>query len=229
MKIALLDDSADFIEFAKTVIMKIDINRTKLDTFTQSSDLIHAAQDYSYDVLLVDYELGDKTGLELLNSEQIQTPYIILITMHRSLSIAKDCFKCDIFRYVTKDNFETEITEAIYDINHLLKRESNRFLTVTYKGEDLVLDLSDIIAVYSVAHYVYFMNEKDSLAVRLSLNDIKSQLIENDFEYVKSNTLVNLHYIASIQKYKVILKNKQFFLISHSKYKNLYKHYLGVY
>ena len=226
MKVILLDDSKDYIQYASNILKTCGHDIEIIDSFHEIQGFIHAVYERSYDIALIGYKLGNSTGLDLIENEMISVPYIIIMTMHNSLSIAKNCFKHHIFRYITKDSFYEELNEALQAIEKEMDQKD--IITIIHNGNPYDIDLKTVYAVYSQNHYVYFMNEKQTIAVRESLSEYRRHLLKSGFDFAKSNTLVNLHYVKSIERYKVILTNNKHFLISHNKFKHLQRRYLEV-
>jgi len=127
----VVDDEAGFRELMVKVIPKTKYN---LEVFSNGKEVLKAIEKKEFDVGLIDIEMPDMDGIELLREfrkQDILTEFIIL-TGHGSVSTAIQSMKLDCYDYLTKparlDELEAVIQKAyekkvIKKENIILKEE----------------------------------------------------------------------------------------------------------
>src|SRR4051812_2200240 len=99
MRILIIDDNSHHSELAARRLMRegwevFATDRTEIDSSWKS-----------YDIILLDYSMPSRSGLELLKAvreSEIQAP-VILLTGHGNEMIASEAIKQGAFDYVVKD------------------------------------------------------------------------------------------------------------------------------
>lgn len=110
-KVLLIDDDEDDYLITKRIIKRIPESRYSLDwcsSFAEAKDLIGRR---SHDIYLVDYQLGEQTGFELLRivePEKRQEPFILL-TGANNRQIEKQAVKLGASDYLLKGAFDAEL------------------------------------------------------------------------------------------------------------------------
>lgn len=111
ISVLLVDDDEDDYLIVNRVVKKIPGSRFVLDwcsSFDEAKDLIAKR---SHDIYLVDYQLGENTGFELLRMaepEKRQEPFILLTgTNHRQ--IEKQAVKLGASDYLVKGAFDADL------------------------------------------------------------------------------------------------------------------------
>ncbi len=127
----VVDDEAGFRELMVKVIPKTKYN---LEVFSNGKEVLKAIEKKEFDVGLIDIEMPNMDGIELLKEfrkQDILTEFIIL-TGHGSVSTAIQSMKLDCYDYLTKparlDELEAVIQKAyekkvIKKENIILKEE----------------------------------------------------------------------------------------------------------
>ncbi len=100
---------------------------------------LEALRTHSYDIVLLDFELGDGTGLEVLPALE-ETPAII-ITGCGSEEVAVDAMRLGARDYLIKDNERSYLTVLPITIENVLARKQ-----VEDERERLILELQEALA-----------------------------------------------------------------------------------
>ena len=117
------DDEVDRIAVGRY----IEKNRLpyELQTATSKSEALERLREAPYDVVLLDYNLGDGTGLDLL-SQMDETPTIV-ITGHGSEEIAVEAMRRGASDYLIKDIESRYLTVLEVTIRNVLKRKQSEW------------------------------------------------------------------------------------------------------
>ena len=98
----------DFLQFVTTSEIKYIVEWAS--TYGRGIELIH---DKTYDVCLIDYELGDRTGLEFIKhvvEHEIPVP-MILLTGHGSYKVDLEAMQAGAVDYLDKINLKSDTLE----------------------------------------------------------------------------------------------------------------------
>ena len=131
VRIAICDDEKESVtlheEMIQDSLQSCGIGY-EITTYTYSSNLLSdiAEDGFFYDLLLLDIEMPDVTGMEL--SKKIK-PFlsnikVIFITSHMEYAI--DAFELSIFRYVPKNDLEKRLRNAVVDAAKLTLLEAGK-------------------------------------------------------------------------------------------------------
>ncbi len=104
LKILAIDDDPDDLELLRQYIQEIPGWHTEFRGFLDSTQGLQALQDYPADVVLIDYFLGEKTGVEVFKRMQeigCQQP-VILLTGNSDTQTAVEAMKAGVADYFPK-------------------------------------------------------------------------------------------------------------------------------
>lgn len=130
VSVLLIDDDEDDYLITKRIIKKIPDSRFSLEWCSSFDEARELIGERSHDVYLVDYQLGEHTGFELLNiaePEKRQEPFILL-TGANDQHIEKQAVKLGASDYLIKGAFDSELLSR--SLNYALGRkqaEAQRF------------------------------------------------------------------------------------------------------
>ncbi len=111
-KILVVDDDSTFCLMLKTYLTKQGHQVNEAFSFDEASRLIRANK---YDVVLSDYRLPEKSGLDVLveAKRKLQSTVVIIMTGYADIRLAVNAIKQGAYDYVTKPINPDEILAAI--------------------------------------------------------------------------------------------------------------------
>jgi len=112
MKVLIIDDDPTFLMMLKNFLSKKDfIARTGIT----ASDALHILKRESFDIILLDFKLPDKNGIELLHEikKLNYTAPIILMTSYADIKMAVQAIKLGAYDYVSKPVNTDELLNII--------------------------------------------------------------------------------------------------------------------
>jgi two-component system LytT family response regulator len=193
------------------------------------------------DLVLLDIELTDGSGFQLLQKLPFYDFKVVFITGFESFAIK--AIKFSAIDYILKPVNETEFQQAIQRAIELIDRKENiqpqvNVLIDSFKKEmqskKLVLrtshsmhiiDISDIHFCKSDNSYTtFYLEGGEKILVSKSLKDYEGLLNEYGFFKPHQSYLVNLNHIKKVDKTDhgfIIMKNKKEIPISTRQMKNL--------
>ena len=193
------------------------------------------------DLVLLDIELTDGTGFQLLQKLQPYTFKVVFITGFDSFAIK--AIKFSALDYILKPVNETEFQQAIKrSVKWIEKNENNQpqvdVLMDSFKNgktsKKLVLRTSDSLHIIDIvdiyfcksdnSYTTFYFNGDEKILVSKSLKDYESLLTEYGFYRVHQRFLVNLNHVKKVDKTDggfIIMKNKKEIPVSLRQMKRL--------
>ena len=111
VRIAICDDEKEAVtrhaELVRNTLRECGIG-FEIETYTRSDNLFYDITDdhFFFDLLLLDIEMPDFSGMELCNKIKPFLPNIKVIFVTSHIEYAIDAFELAIFRYVPKMDLE---------------------------------------------------------------------------------------------------------------------------
>jgi two-component system, cell cycle sensor histidine kinase and response regulator CckA len=177
VRVLLVDDDEDDFIITRDLISQIRGHRYQLDWINNYHDAFAAVQRREHDICLLDFRLGERTGLELLRESQSITsrPPIILLTGQGDHEIDLEAMKAGAADYLIKgqlasDQLDRAIRYAI---------EGKRAEEIMRRERDLisrVMETSPVgIVVADQAGIVTFANHSAEEALDLTKAGIEQK------------------------------------------------------
>lgn len=158
LKVLVIDDEEDVFILVKAFLNKGVRAKYEVQWANNFNHGLHQLMDKKFDVVLLDYFLGEKTGLELLQKaikKGCDHP-IIMLTSHNDPELDIKVLKAGGMGYLIKDSFDADNLERSihYSIERKellrkLQRERNQYA-------DISADFADFIRVvgYDLHPYI---------------------------------------------------------------------------
>ncbi|WP_282030499.1 LytR/AlgR family response regulator transcription factor [Winogradskyella eximia] len=202
---------------------------------------IDLIQKENPDLVLLDIELTDGSGFQLLQKLPSYDFKVVFITAFDSYAIK--AIKFSAIDYILKPVNEIEFKEAIQRaldlieskehtesqfnilMNSFKKELQNKKLVLRTQNSMHIVDISDIHFCKSDNSYTtFYFKDGEKILVSKSLKDYESLLKEYGFFRPHQSYLVNLNHIKKVDKTDhgfIIMKNKKEIPISTRQKKNL--------
>lgn len=193
------------------------------------------------DLVLLDIELTDGTGFQLLQKLQPYNFKVVFITGFDSFAIK--AIKFSAIDYILKPVNETEFQQAVQRALELInknentqpqaevlmnsfKKEFNNKKLVLRTSESLhIINISDIYFCKSDNSYTtFYFEDNEKILVSKSLKDYEGLLADYGFFRPHQSFLVNLHHIKRVDKTDggfIVMENKKEIPVSLRQMKNL--------
>lgn len=164
IRVLHLDDDAGFLAVAKQCLE--EQSQFEVDTVLSTEEALNKLRGSEYDVVVTDYHMPGKNGLELLRElrqEGNDVPFI-LFTCKGKEEIAIEALNSGVYRYIGKEGkaeaMYAELKRSICDAvsgrktEKLLREAENRLRLITENIKDMLLltDINLIITYASASH-----------------------------------------------------------------------------
>ena len=206
MRIAVCDDEEKFRLQAKEMIEKltnsIDI---VVDAYEDGRKLIERFESNPYDVLFLDIEMPLRDGITLAKKVRAMSEnvYIVFLTGH--VEYALEGYEVNALRYLTKPVQEDKLREVLRFV--MDKNTSKRQLLIKEEGEEILLNVSDIVYAEAQNQYVMiFTADSEEHLIRYNLGDLEEELKNDGFFRIHRGYLVSLAKVKKLVKNDVLIE-----------------------
>jgi len=215
---------SDYI--AKTPFLEI------VGTFDNPLDAIDFLNKEPVDLILVDIQMPDLTGTELIRSLE-SSPKVIFTTAYPQYAI--EGFKLNAIDYLLKPFSYDEFLKAVQKAYKLAELETSSLTTVEANSQFLFLkseykirriNFNDILYIEGLKDYikVFIKGELKPIMSLNSLRSLEQKLPEETFMRVHRSFIVNLEQIDTIERSRIVF-GKEYIPIS-DQYKEKFQTYL---
>jgi two-component system LytT family response regulator len=241
IKAVIIDDELAMQEVNSRLLTEYFPDIELLGTATSIESGVALITNKKPDLVLLDIELSDGSGFQLLQKLQPYHFKVVFITGFDTFGIK--AIKFSALDYILKPVNETEFRQAIQQAVELIEKNENtqpqtevlidsfqqnlksKKLVLRTSDSIHVIDISDIYFCKSDNSYTTFYFEDDqSIMVSKSLKDYETLLSEHFFYRAHQSFLVNLNHITKVDKKDggfIIMKNKKEIPVSSRQMKKL--------
>ncbi|WP_411029696.1 LytR/AlgR family response regulator transcription factor [Spongiimicrobium sp. 3-5] len=178
------------------------------------------------DILLLDIQMPDLTGIELMRAIQ-DPPLTILITAYSEYAL--EGYELNVVDYLLKpvkfDRFFMAIAKVLELLNQKKLKKDNSspdtdialdyiFVKSGYKA--IKVRFEEILYIESLQKYVQFKCKDTQVTTLMSLSKLDEILPTKDFLRIQKSFIANLNHIAGIEGNRLIMINKDKIPISKS-------------
>lgn len=220
MRIAVCDDEELFrIEF-KNVLDKALVNVDyDIDTFSGGSSLYEAFLKEPFDLVFLDIEMPGIDGITLAKRLRAisENVHIVFLTSH--IEYALEGYEVNALRYLVKPVDMNKLGEVLKYVQD--KKNNSRQIMIREDGEDIVIDISDIIYMESMDKNVRIVTSKREYVTRYNISDYEEELKNSGFLRIHRGYLISLSKVKKIVKNDVVMDGDISLPVSRSNIKTL--------
>lgn len=229
MKCCVLEDcNRDLNQIISCIQADNNLNDQLSITSYTSASQIDLTTDI-FDILLLDIDLPDKSGIDFANDyiKIYPNTKIIFISSHDELVF--DSFKVHPYNFIRKENIDIELNDTLLELLDLLKMLKKE-IVLNNKDNTTIIQQSDIIYIESFKHYCYIYTKRTTEPYKIRTN--MRQILEDlnfCFYRINRSYIINLNEIKQIKNGRVILKNNMEVTLQRGqikKFQNTYDHFL---
>ena len=205
MKIAVCDDEEKFRTQEKLLIDKLAGSLdTIVDAYSSGKSLLEAFDKKPYELVFLDIEMPGMDGITLARKlrEKSDAVYIVFLTGH--VEYALEGYEVNALRYLTKPVSEQKLREVLKFV--MDKSVSKKQLLIKEDGEELLINVNDIVYFEAQNQYVMIYTTYGSHLIRYNIGDFEAQLVKDGFFRTHRGYLVSLAKVKRLVKSDVILE-----------------------
>ena len=204
MRIAVCDDEEKFRNQARDMVDKLAGSLdVVVDAYSDGNQLLAAFDKKPYDVLFLDIEMPAMDGITLAKKlrELSDSIYIVFLSGH--VEYALEGYEVNALRYLTKPVQEEKLREVLRFV--MDQSTSKKQLMIKEDGEELLLNIADIVYFEAQNQYVMIYTTDGEHLVRYNIGDFEEQLKADGFFRVHRGYLVSLAKVKKLVKSEVIM------------------------
>src|SRR6202451_2697238 len=219
MRVLIVDDEPE----DQTALANVLSARRDVEHFDSANDAIEALEKLatdSYDVLLLDINMLDLSGTELLDQLRERNrplPSIVFVTAQVEPAVA--AFERLTVDYVLKPFSDESINEALDRASRRAKgeraaqliealpqlqklsRPGHPMIAIKAKGRILFINPGDVVAVQAEGNYALLQRDSGSYLLRESISVMAEKLKPYGFIRIHRSALVNTFFVEEIKPY----------------------------
>ena len=220
MRIAICDDEEKYRIALKTILDKllsnIDYN---IDTFDDGNNLYEAFSGNPYDLVFLDIEMPAVDGITLAKKIRARSENVFIVFLTSHIEYALEGYEVNALRYLTKPVDIEKLKEVIRYVQE--KQGSSRQIIIKEDGEEILIDINDVIYMESMNQNVRIVTAKGEHVIRYNIGDFEEQLKNDGFFRIHRGYLISLSKVKKLSGNDVILDGGETLPVSRSNVKPL--------
>lgn len=218
MNCIVIDDEPLALEGMKMNLEKIDF----VNVLGMFSNVIEASQFLSnneIDLLLIDIEMPDITGLEFLKTLD-KKPFTIFITAYPQYAL--EAFELGVVDYVLKPVSLPRLVQAINRTKQIFDLEKKKtpetmetkddHIYVKSERQYVKLYFQDILYIKGLKDYVIFQLKDSKVLTAVNLKTLLKQIPENIFSRINKSYIVNVNTVTAVYSDVVVIGEEELVL-----------------
>ncbi len=206
---------------------------TLMEQFESALQAIPFLQDNEVDLMFVDINMPDLSGMDFVKS--LNKPHKVIFTTAYS-EYALEGFKVDAIDYLLKPISYSDFLKAADKAKERIKPKetsaaqietNEKFLFIKSEYKTLRINLSDIKYIESQSEYLRIHIENQNPVMSLmSMKKMEQFLPENSFMRVHRSFMVNLNKVKIVERNRIVFDNDIYIPVSEQ-YKAKFQKYLN--
>lgn len=230
-QIAVCDDNDADVKYIRALVMKwaeesgFDI---KLDSFFSAESFLFCyAEDKKYDILLLDIEMGQKSGIELARQIRSENDNVQLVFITGFPDFVLEGYEVSALHYLMKPVDEKKLYEVL---NRAVKNlgKAAKMLLFTVEGESVRIPAEEVFMVEAFAHSVSVTTGKEVFRVGMSISGME-KLVGEGFVRCHRSYIVNLKHVSRIGRMAVVMDNGTEVPLSRNNYQTVNQAFIQYY
>ncbi len=224
LKIAICDDETSQIEYIESILKEWSRNAKialTLYAFSSAESFLFVyGENKDFDILLLDVEMGELSGIDLAKKVRSENgrAEIIFITSH--FEFCGQGYEVDALHYLMKPIAGEKLMEVLNKAVEKLSAEPP-YVIITCEGEIIKLYESEILYVESFLHYISIHVKTSKIGkeyrIKESISSFEKKL-SADFYRIHRSYLISLKSIVRISRTIVTLEGGVELSLARGKY-----------
>lgn len=206
MRIAVCDDERSWVDALKALLDEYFLPKHieyYSSVFFGGLELIKSKE--KYDIIFLDYKMGDLNGIETARKIREQNNDCTIIFVSSYPDIAIDAFEVDAYRFLVKPIDKEKLFQSIDA--HRKKIEHDNYLIIKSRTETTNIKTSKIIFCEAEGKHSVIHMENEKIKVLKNLKEIERQLPKDSFFRCHKAYIVAFAHIKNYKNDRVVLDN----------------------
>jgi DNA-binding LytR/AlgR family response regulator len=219
LKIAICDDEQVIVNQLEQHIAKFFKQKNmnvEIHTYNDGNVLLTDSQTILFDVLLLDIEMPEISGMEIANTVRAENEYVSIIFVTNKEDLVYQSLKYTPLRFIRKSCIEDELEEALTSLVKKVELNNINFEFATADGK-ISLNVSEIVYIEVFGHNLTVHYKGGHISTKGSLNKFEKEFKNKGFIRIHKCFLVNFRHIYSINTKDIVLDDKRTLPLSRYK------------
>lgn len=180
-------------------------------TFDNAIDGLQYLQNQSIDIVFLDIQMEELTGIQMLEALTIK-PYVIITSAYAEYALKG--YELSVFDYLLKpfgyDRFLKAVMKVQDDANTKLSTDTPNSKQIFVKSEyrQECIQVNDILYIEGMKEYLRIFTTEKKVMTKLSFKALLDQLPEHSFLQVHKSWVINTSKINSIERNRISIGEK---------------------
>jgi two-component system, LytTR family, response regulator len=201
----IIDDEQNAVDALSAMLNKKFVQQVKLcGSNINATAAIEEIEQLQPDIVFLDVEMPQMTGLELLKHFPERKFQVIFTTAHEKYALP--ALKATATDYLVKPLSPQDVYDALQkcterqSVKENVTAAASQKITLTTSHEMLLVNVEDIIHIEASNNYshFYFIN-RPKIIVSKTLKDFEEQLSKHNFFRIHQSHLINLKYVEAVK------------------------------
>ena len=211
-----------FNEYSK--IRNIDVS---IDKYNNGHDLIRCLNDKEYEIVFMDYQMGNIDGIETSRLIRNRDKDCIIIFVSAYPEVAVDSYEVNTFRFIVKPINKEKLFNAIDD--YLKSKDYDNLLILKTHEGTWKIKMSDIIYAEAKGKHTVLRTIQKTFEIHIHLKKIEEKLPTEKFCRCQRSYIAGFSHIENHTNAEIIFDNgerAQIGKVYASKFKRSFQEYI---
>ncbi len=217
LHLAICDDEKKFCEQYKEKVQDILGDGVLVRVYTDPRECLGSLEKGRCDILLLDIDMPELTGLQMASvlQEQVTDPKPILIFVTSQDALVYESFRYHPFGFIRKNYMEKELERVLLEAVDEWKKGKKQY---TFRCEDEMVALfyKDILYLEARGNYLEIHAAGRVYRIRETLGNAEKDLGSWGFVRIHRGFLVNQQAVYTLGANEVVLQDKTILPIGRS-------------
>lgn len=181
--------------------------------------LFQYQEDKNCDILLLDIEMGEISGIELAKRIRRENKRMEIIFLTSHFEFIAEGYEVDALHYLMKPAPEDKLMDVLSKAAERLAAEPP-FVVIFCEGETLRLYEEDILYVEAFLHYISIHTREREYKIKESISAFGEKL-GADFYRIHRSYLASLKHIGKISRTSVTMEDQKELPLARGKYDDI--------
>lgn len=202
LKCYILDDEQNAVDGLTAMLKKKFPGQAEVcGSNTRATQAIEEIEELQPDVLFLDVEMPEMSGLDVLKHFPRRSFHVIFTTAHEKYALP--ALKAEAADYLVKPLSPQDVYDAIQKCitrkSSSVPSNTNNRITLSTTQEIILVNPDDIIRIEANNNYSHFyFTNRPRVIVSKTLKEFEEQLTPFNFYRVHQSHLVNMKYVESV-------------------------------
>lgn len=197
----VIEDELLSRKLIENYIKKVDFLNI-VNSFPDPISALSYLSKNNIDLIFLDIEMPEMSGIKFIQMIQHKIPQIILTTSHKEFAL--EAFEYNVTDYLVKPfdfpRFYKAITRAKDIVDNQTLHHINDDTVFVKKGVSIVrIKKSDILWVEALGDYITLNTEKEKIIIHSTMNAMEEKLSSNDYMRVHRSYIIRIDKIDTIE------------------------------